>query len=61
MPDSHLTMPPLPWPLQHVKNDSAAARADNVALVERLRYVHGYRQNGGGRKDVESGVEAEKK
>jgi hypothetical protein len=54
-------MPPLPWPLQHVKNDSAAARADNVALVERLRYVHGYRQNGGGRKDVESGVEAEKK
>jgi hypothetical protein len=30
--------------------------------VERLRYVHGYRQNGGGRaKDVESGVAAEKK
>lgn len=29
---------------QGVRNDVAAARADNVALVERLHYVGGYRQ-----------------
>lgn len=30
--------------LQHALHDLSAARADNVALVERLRYVGGYRQ-----------------
>jgi homeobox protein cut-like len=48
--------------LQTAQHELSAARADNVALVERLRYVGGYRQqaaaarsNVGGKGDVESG------
>jgi homeobox protein cut-like len=48
--------------LQTAQHDLAAARADNVALVERLRYVGGYRQqaaaarsNVAGKGDVEAG------
>lgn len=46
--------------LQTVKAAAAAAHADNIALVERLKYVHGFkaqRKHG----DVESGSDAEKK
>lgn len=32
--------------LQAARSEVAAVRADNVALVERLRYIHGYQAKG---------------
>ncbi|MEW5305958.1 MAG: hypothetical protein WDW36_008467 [Sanguina aurantia] len=51
--------------LAAAKSEAAAARADNMALVERLRYVHGFKQQGGrgrgGEGDVEIGVAVERR
>lgn len=62
--------------LHAAKSDAAAARADNIALVERLRYVHSratapasgpsprsaaVRSGGASGKDVEAGTEVERR
>ena len=41
--------------LSKAKQDAAAARADNVALVEQLRYVQGYAAAGGKQKTANGG------
>eukprot|EP00798_Chlamydomonas_sp_ICE-L_P017047 gene17047-23340_t len=43
------------------KKEATAAKADNVALVERLRYVHGYKQNQRGGADLEVGADVEQR
>jgi len=49
---SHACAPPLQAAAEaaRLRVDVGAARADNVALVERLRYVQGYAQQQRGRK-----------
>ena len=50
-----LTMPVLlqvSVQMSRVRNDLEASRADNIALVERLKYVQGYQSAGRNRKGV---------
>jgi hypothetical protein len=52
LPASRARAPPLQAAAEaaRLRADVGAARADNVALVERLRYVQGYAQQQRGRK-----------
>lgn len=47
--------------LKAVQLESKTTIADNVALVERLRYLQGYRKDNINREDVETGLAAEQK
>ena len=56
-----LILPLLPSPLLQVRADADAMRADNLALVERLKFVQGYQAGGsssgggGGRRSAAGG------
>eukprot|EP00210_Caulerpa_lentillifera_P007853 g7495.t1 len=47
--------------LKRIQLESKTTVADNVALVERLRYLQGYRKDHSNREDVETGLAAEQK
>lgn len=55
MPQATLTAPVLlqvSVQVSRLRNDLEASRADNIALVERLKYVQGYQSAGRSRKGV---------